>query len=111
MESCRNEIRQINRNIRRLNCADAINEAQDILPDGRSAVVKDLPALKEIRDGLLALENAFKTGPRSEEFSDQTEEYDVPIVQTKQSKFLYEPDAVSDHVTLEQANTIAAEPF
>ncbi len=111
MESCRSEIRQINRNIRRLNCADAVNEAQGILPDGRSAVVKDLAALKEIREALLAVEKAFKTGSRSEESSGQTEEFDVPIVQTKQSKFLYEPETVSDHVTLEQAIAIAAEPF
>ncbi|WP_405402021.1 replication initiation protein RepC [Paracoccus sp. Ld10] len=111
LDMCRSEIRHINKNIRRLNSADALEQARSILPDGRSAVVKDLAALEEIRDALSAVERAFKMEARTEEFSDQTEEIDAPIIQTKQSKFVYGPNEVSATVTVGQAVALAAEPF
>lgn len=111
LDICRSEIRHINKNIRRLNSADALEQARSILPEGRSAIVKNLAALEEIRDALSAVEKAFRTEVRSEEFSGQTENFDVPIIQTKQTKFLYEPKAVPEHVTVQQAVAIAAEPF
>jgi len=47
IDSCRSEIRVINRQIRQLNCPDALHEAQSILPEGRTVVVKNLVALEE----------------------------------------------------------------
>ena len=91
MDLCRSEIRKINKSIRRLNNVDALKEAKSILPDGRSAIIKNLAALEEIRDALSAVETAFKTEARSEKFSDQAEDFDAPIVQTKEPKFLYRP--------------------
>lgn len=111
MDICRSEIRHINKNIRRLNRDDALEQARSILPDGRSAIVKDLAALEEIRDALSAVEKAFKTEVRAAKFSDQSEEIDAPIVQTKQSKFVYGPNEVSATVTVGQAVALAAEPF
>jgi len=111
LDLCRSEIRHINKNIRKLNNEDALAKARIILPEGRSATVKNLSALEEIRDALLAVENAFKTDVRSEEYSDRTEDFDAPIIQTKQSKFLYEPDVVSEQVTVQQAVALASEPF
>ncbi|WP_299501370.1 replication initiation protein RepC [uncultured Roseobacter sp.] len=111
IESCRSEIREINRQIRQLDCPEALHEAHSILPEGRTVAVKNLVALQQIRDALSAVEEAFKTDPRSEEISDSGEDFDIPIVQTKQPKFLYQPCAVSEHVTIQQAITLAAEPF
>lgn len=111
LDICRSEIRHINKNIRRLHSADALEQARSILPEGRSATVKDLASLEEIRDALSAVEKAFLTEVRSEKFSDRTEDFDAPIIQTKQTKFLYEPKAVSEHVTVQQAVALAAEPF
>ncbi len=111
MDMCRSEIRHINKSIRRLNNTDALEQARSILPEGRSATVRELAKLEEIRDALLAVENSFKIDVRSEEFSDRTEENDVPIIQTKQTKFLYEAEAVSEQVTIQQAISLAAEPF
>jgi hypothetical protein len=111
LDMCRSEIRHINKNIRRLNRADALEQARSILPDGRSAIVKNWAALEEIRDALSAVERAFKMQARTEEFSDQTEEIDAPIIQTKQTKFLYEPNAIAEHVTVQQVLALAAGPF
>ena len=111
LDMCRSEIRHINKNIRRLNSADALKKASDILPDGRSAIVKNLTALEEIRDALSAVEKAFQTEVRSVKFSDQTEDFDAPIVQTKQTKFLYTPNKTSEQVTAQQAVALAAESF
>lgn len=111
IESCRSEIRQVNKSIRRLSNDNALKQARSILPEGRSFVVKGLDALVQIRDALMAVEKAFQTEARMEEFSDQKEEFDVPIVQTKQTKFLYQPDEVSECVTTQQAIALAAEPF
>ena len=111
IESCRSEIREINRQIRHLNRPDVLGEAQSILPEGRTAVVKDLATLERIRDALAALAEAFKTDPRSEKISDSREDFDVPIVQTKQSKFLYPPDEVAEYVTAQQAISLASQPF
>ena len=111
IESCRSEIRGINRQIRNLNCPDVLGEAQSILPEGRTAVVKDLAALERIRDALAALAKAFETDPRSEKSSDSSEDFDVPIVQTKQPKFLYRPDEVAERVTAHQAMSLASPPF
>jgi len=97
IESCRSEIREINRQI--------------ILPEGRTAVVKDLATLERIRDALAALAMAFETDPRSEKISDSKEDFDVPIVQTKQSKFLYPPDEVAERVTAHQAMSLASQQF
>jgi len=96
MESCRSEIRQINRNIRQMNCDAALDEARSILPEGRSAIVKDLTTLEDIRDALFAVEKTLERDRRLEDFSDQSEGFDVPIVQTKQSKFLYQLDEVTE---------------
>lgn len=111
LDLCRSEIRHINKNIRRLDSADALAKARLILPEGRSAVVKNLSALENIRDALSEVENAFKTEVRSEEYSDRTEDFDAPIIQTKQSKLLYAPDVVSEQVTVQKAVALASEPF
>lgn len=111
IDSCRSEIRVINRQIRQLNCPDALHEAQNILPEGRTVVVKNLVALEEVRDALSAVAEAFKTDPRIEKSSDSSEDFDVPIVQTKQPKFLYRPDEVVDRVTTQQAISLASKPF
>lgn len=111
LEMCRSEIRHINKNIRRLNNADALGQARRILPEGRSATIKDLTSLEEVRDALSAVESTFLTEVRTEEFSDRTENFDARIIQTKQTKFLYEPEAVSEHVTVQQAVILAAESF
>lgn len=111
IESCRSEIREINRQIRHLDCPDVLSEAQSILPEGRTAVVKDLAALERIRDALAALAKAFETDPRSEKSSDSREDFDVPIVQTKQTKFLYRPDEVAERITADQAMSLASQQF
>lgn len=111
LEMCRSEIRRINKKIRRLNNPDALAQAKGILPEGRSAIVKNLSALEKVRNALSVVEMAFKTEVRSEEFSDRTENFDVPIVQTKKTKFMYGPDEVPDQVTAQQAVALASEPF
>lgn len=81
------------------------------MPEGRTAVVKDLVALEDIRDALDNVIQAFKAAPRSEESSDSRVDFDVPIVQTKKPKCLYRPDDVEEHVTARQAVSLATEPF
>lgn len=111
IEEYRSEIRQSNKKIRQISDAEALEESNSILPNVRSFVVKDLAAVEEIRDALKVLENAFRCAARKEESSDQTEDFDVLTVQTKETKFLHEPYQVSKHVTVQQAVAIAAEPF
>lgn len=111
IESYRSEIHKINRQIRYFNCPEALCEARSILPEGRTSAVRNLVALEEIRDALSAVAKAFKNDPRSEKSSDSREDFDVPIIQTKQPKFLYQPDEVPECVTTEQAVALAAEQF
>jgi DNA-binding Lrp family transcriptional regulator len=108
---CQMEIRQVNKRIRQLNDETAIEKSQEILPSGRSAIIKDLDELEAILDALKAVENAFGGKPRSAKTSDQSEENDQPVIQTKQTKFLYAQEEVSEQVTFQQAIKLATEEF
>ena len=108
---CQREIRQVNKRIRQLDDHQASHQAQEILPNGRSAIIKDMAKLKEILAALIAVEKAFADAPRSAKTSDQPEENRRPIIQTKQSKSLYAPDVTCQQVTARQACQIASQEF
>lgn len=110
-ELCQREIRQVNKRIRQLENDQASKEAQEILPNGRSAIIKDMAKLKEILKALIAIENAFSDPSRSAKTSDQPEENRRPIIQTKQSKNLYGAEDASQQVTAQQASQIANPEF
>lgn len=109
-ELCQREIRQVNKRIRQLENDQASQQAQEILPNGRSATIKDMAKLKEVLMALIAVENAFADPSRSAKTSDQPEENRRPIIQTKQSKILYAEEA-NQQVTAQQASQIANQEF
>lgn len=109
-ELCQREIRQVNKRIRQLENDQASQQAQEILPNGRSATIKDMAKLKEVLTALIAVENAFADPSRSAKTSGQPEENRRPIIQIKQSKILYAEEA-NQQVTAQQASQIANHEF
>ena len=110
-ELCQSEIRSVNKRIRKLGNALAVQTAQDILPQGRTAVIKEVHELKKILAALVAVEKEFSRDLRSEKTSDQQEENQQPIVQNKKQQNLYKQGHEDVRISVSQAVNLANPEF
>jgi len=80
---CKSEIREISKIIRQSEEEEALEQAQQILPRGRTSRINDLDQLKGIRDSLSSLLEAIIAGSGEQKTSDAPEENLSPNILTK----------------------------
>jgi len=80
---CKSEIREISKMIRQSEEAAALEQAQQILPRGRTSRINDLDQLKGIRDNLSSLLEAIITCSGEQKTSDASEESLSPNILIK----------------------------
>lgn len=80
---CKSEIREISKMVRQSEDADALEQAQQILPRSRTSRINDLDQLKDIRDSLSSLLEAIITCSGEQKTSDAPEENLSPNILTK----------------------------
>ncbi len=89
IQQCRAEIRQLGQRIREAGDEDLREQAEIILPDGRTARITSIDRLIAIREALAAMlaaiESAPDPGPRALKTSDAPEENCAPNIQDKNS--------------------------
>lgn len=89
IQQCRAEIRQLGQRIREAGDEDLREQAETILPDGRTARITSIDRLIAIREALsamlAAIESAPELDPRALKTSDAPEENFAPNIQHKNS--------------------------
>ena len=114
-EACLAEIRILGRQIRETGGVDARDRANEILPDGRTANIRNSARLEEIRDALTGILEAIKREPRQQKATHGSEETDAHNTEPESiQEFCSEhraPEGDAPGVTVRQALSVATPEF
>ncbi|MFV0644320.1 MAG: helix-turn-helix domain-containing protein [Sphingomonadaceae bacterium] len=114
-EACRADIRIIGRQIRESGEVNARDRANEILPDGRTANIRNSARLEEIRDALAGILQAIKREPRRQKTTHGSEETGAhntePESIQESCSDQRAPEREASGVTVRQALSVATPEF